>query len=302
MRIWLSIALMVSGLTHAGDESVTTVMVTPSIQGVTVLELSHSAAVSADQRMTLAYQGFRHQASNGREARVSTLAVSSSHRMADGGSLMWGINFLPQTTFNCLKVGQEFVGRCTEPTIEIRENGQSADPLTLAVSGVALDWMPSSRRFSEANVSLSLGVRAGHLNYDSPFLGVTNPFLLSSVVNGQTLSTLRDDFLQKYPTSDLFAYGVAGFRWKADWRVGSQAIRSSVDVNHLLLPGSDGQWSPRRTYFRLASEVPLGNSGHAMGLSVGTQLQSTVDVLTINPWTTGDALQLYSRLSWLYRF
>jgi len=300
LSIWLSMVLVVCDSVSAHEE--TLIRVSPFINEVSAFGIDYSRSWSNDHQSNLSADLYHHESSNGRVTRLATVALSTTLAIQNGHSLKFGASYLPRATFNCLKVGQEFLGNCDFPTLEIRENGSSLNPLSISVNGFLLDWSWPTYRGGFGELSIGMGVRFGGLGYDSPFLGVTNPILLSSSIDGRRLSDLRSEFLQKYPTNDRFSYALAAAHWLTHQSIFSHAVLTELSSSFLILPSSRGEWSPRRFRIMGESKIGLGSGRHELSISVGTQMKREVDALTVNPWTTDGSLSLFTGLSWQYRF
>ena len=300
LSICLLMVLVVCDSVSAQEEML--IRVSPFINEVSAFGIDYSKSWSDDHQSNFSADFYRHESSNGRVARLATVALSTTLATQNGHSLKFGSSYLPRATFNCLKVGQEFLGNCNFPTLEIRENGSSLNPLSISVTGFRVDWTGPTYRGGFGELSVGMGFRIGGLVYDSPFLKVTNPILLSSSTDGRTLKDLRSDFLQKYPTNDQFSYAVAAAHWLTHQSILSHAVLTELSSSFLILPSSRGEWSPRRFRMMGESKIRLGSGRHELSISLGTQKKREVDALTVNPWTTDGSLTLLTGLSWQYRF
>ena len=257
-----SVSLLLLGplsvLIFVGTAHAVTISFIPPVKGVGQLEVAHEVAVGDDLVVGAAIQRTKVDQSNNRQVNFDVLSMNFSRTFAEGGtSLSGGLGFLPETNIKCLRINKLFLGNCLTPDISISRSGKRLDFMTTDFQNMYIEIEHDLFVSDRHHLSVDVGSVFGQLSYDSPFLTVTNPLILSSNIGTGTVETARDAFLNEQPTDDSYQYAYVGAHYTMEGSLWSIRYRPSISVSQLTGVSSNGVWQPEKLIVETSLELDL---------------------------------------------
>ena len=235
-----------------------TISFIPPVKGVGQLEVAHEVSFGDDLVAGAAIQRTKVDQSNNRQANFDVLSMNFSRMITEGGtSLSGGLGVLPETSIKCLRINKLFLGNCLTPDISISRSGKRLDFMTVDFQNVYIEIEHDVFVSDRHHFSFDVGSVFGQLSYDSPFMTVTNPLILSSSIGTGTVETARDAFLSEQPTEDSYQYAYIAAHYAMEGSLWSVGYRPSVSVSQLTGVSSNGVWQPEKLIVEMGLELDL---------------------------------------------
>lgn len=276
-----------------------TISFLPPVKGVGQLEVAHEVSIGKDWVAGAAIQRTKINQSNNRQANLDVFSLNLSRKFTEGkATLSGGMGVLPETTIKCLRINKLFLGNCIAPDISISRSGKRLDFMTVDFQNFYVQ-LERDLLVGRHRLSLDMGSVFGQLSYDSPFLTITNPLILSSSIGTETIESARDAFLVEQPTNDSYQYAYFGVHYETEGSLWSIGYRPSVSISQLLAVSSDGVWQPERLVIETGLELDLYNALDTRVLvktTLGNFFDHDVTSVYLNPLTFRDEAEWIAQM------
>lgn len=278
----------------------------PEVSGIMRAEGYYKAPLGPDLKGLFRLQRIQIDQSNGREAQFDVIDAELEHRISELWTLHGSFSVLPSTSIPCLRLNRLYLGNCESPDIVITRNGAPVDFMDVNFRNLSIGLTRSLfKKSGHAQIDFSAAHVSNQVSYQSPFLDITNPIILSSALGSGTVQSARDEFLLEQPKRNTSHFGYIEFSYQDTLSIAGVIFQPTIRLANIVYASSSGVWEPHRQVFAAALRIPFGanvREGFSVTMNASNFFDQRLRSIYLNPLTYRDKQEVTGGITLDYAF